>query len=68
MKGKFPKETWDQQPYGLLSDKEIAETLGVTAQAVTRQRHLRRRPSVSDMCGGEFPSAADFEAGKPLNV
>jgi len=65
-RGKYPKEVWDEQPYGLLSDEEIGVTLGVTAQAVTRQRHLRGRPSVSDMCGG-FPSAADFEAGKPLN-
>lgn len=67
-KNEIPEHVWDIQPYGILSDAEIGRHLGVSGMAVTFQRWRRNRPSVSDMCGGEYPSKADFEAGKPLNV
>jgi hypothetical protein len=66
-KSKISKEVWDVQPFGLLSDAEIGKRLGVSGMAVTFQRWQRGRPSLSDMCGG-YPSKADFEAGKPLNL
>jgi len=42
---KVPKEIWDAQPFGIISDAEIARQLGVRTTAVYKQRVKRKIPS-----------------------
>lgn len=55
-RGRPPVCDWDAQPLGQVSDRRLAETLGVTTAAVQSQRAKRGIPP----CPGGRPSLYDW--------
>ena len=53
MRGRLPAADWSRLPLGLVSDRVIAEVVGVTVMSVYRQRKKRGIKGFRGACSDE---------------